>query len=430
MSEIDTYRQAVAAIKAGDEKTGRKLLVKTLRADDSHEMAWVWLARITEDEEKKLEYVDRVLNLNPENPYAVDMQDEIELAIIFDDEFIPAEALPEDLEEIDRHIKRGDILVRQNDHEGALDEYITALEIKPDHDLALGKAIQYLVKLGYTDDARDLIKQALQTGTRKTSIFLTAMAFAQDMGKDNQVDILLRRIITLPKLEVRPIVHFLNRSIATGKLDAALKLAEASIEVQPKNQDLIVKLAQIQEQKGLNKESVHTYEKAAALGGGTAVGQIAAQKLESFIPVLTDKERGNVGLAWREVAGVGIFYFLMAWQDAGLNVAQMGFRRWMGVILAVAGSYLLITATSSPQQQPIATWLGGIIPHDRQEKDSEGNIIAEKTYIPIVPMSLRIMIGVIGVGMLIFGFLLVFSAALILIQDPVEPYIPPFDLMG
>ncbi len=77
---------------------------------------------------------------------------------------------------------------------------------------------------------------------------------------------------------------------------------------------------------------------------------------------MTDRERGSILLALREALGFGALFLLLGWQDAGLNLANMGASRWIGVGLAILGGYFVVTALSSPQQQPLAGWLGGDVP--------------------------------------------------------------------
>jgi hypothetical protein len=153
--------------------------------------------------------------------------------------------------------------------------------------------------------------------------------------------------------------------------------------------------------------------------------------------VITDIERGSMRLAWREVFGLFMLFFLLAWEDAGANTALMGSRRWMGVLLSLVGGYLLVTATSSPQQQPLARMLGGIVPDspktpqrrinwigsllrgsgiDIDEEKFHSGPIDQATNLPIIPLWLRFVMGIAGLAMLLLAFALVFTRALGLIS--------------
>jgi hypothetical protein len=94
--------------------------------------------------------------------------------------------------------------------------------------------------------------------------------------------------------------------------------------------------------------------------------------------------------------------------------------------LAVFGGYLLITATSSPQQRGLGKLLGGRVPEDSYDGEEHGGVIQEETTLPIIPAPVRVVLGVIGFATLAFAFTLVFSTALRLLMNPIEPSVPSF----
>ena len=63
----DTLRQAIATIKAGDKETGRRMLADILQADLENEQAWLWLSGVVDSDEEKRKYLNRVLEINPDN---------------------------------------------------------------------------------------------------------------------------------------------------------------------------------------------------------------------------------------------------------------------------------------------------------------------------------------------------------------------------
>jgi hypothetical protein len=172
-------------------------------------------------------------------------------------------------------------------------------------------------------------------------------------------------------------------------------------------------------------EATRYYDRAARMGRGTKQGRAAERMLGDAPAVLTDTERGSLLLAWREVLGLVLFFVLLAWQDAGLEFANMGQPRWLGIALAAIGGYFVITATSSPQQRPLARWLGGKLPDEdgkpkRKEGASEGigEAIHDTTEIPIIGTDIRIIIGIVGGVMLAVAFWLTFNTAIQLLFDP------------
>jgi hypothetical protein len=163
------------------------------------------------------------------------------------------------------------------------------------------------------------------------------------------------------------------------------------------------------------------------LGTSTQAGREADKKLLNFVPVLTDRERGSVLLAWREAAGFGLIFLLLGWQDSGLDLLQMDMNHWLGVILGLVGGYLVITATSSPQQRGLAAVLGGS-PPDKKKKneDDDPNAIKigaleEPSELPIIPPVFRLVFGMGGAILLIVAFTMTFDRAINLIANPIIP---------
>ncbi len=66
----DNLKQAIAAIKAGDNETGHQLLMKVIKADPANEAAWLWMASTLDDPQEKKECLQKVLQINPDNEMA------------------------------------------------------------------------------------------------------------------------------------------------------------------------------------------------------------------------------------------------------------------------------------------------------------------------------------------------------------------------
>ncbi len=63
-------QQAIAAIKAGDKKSGQQLLAQVVNADPQNEAAWLWMASTLDDPQEKKECLQKVLQINPNNETA------------------------------------------------------------------------------------------------------------------------------------------------------------------------------------------------------------------------------------------------------------------------------------------------------------------------------------------------------------------------
>lgn len=62
MEQRRTLRDAIAAIEAGDQITGRRTLSDILRFDPTCAEAWLWMSRIAENESQRHEYLCRALS--------------------------------------------------------------------------------------------------------------------------------------------------------------------------------------------------------------------------------------------------------------------------------------------------------------------------------------------------------------------------------
>ena len=67
---LPSLEEAIKVIKAGDKETGRQMLADILQADLENELAWLWLSGVVESDEEKQKYLERVLEINPDNKAA------------------------------------------------------------------------------------------------------------------------------------------------------------------------------------------------------------------------------------------------------------------------------------------------------------------------------------------------------------------------
>lgn len=66
----DKLQQAIAAIKAGDKATGRKLLIEVLEGDPRNESAWLWMTGVVQSRQDRLRCLHQILKINPDNQIA------------------------------------------------------------------------------------------------------------------------------------------------------------------------------------------------------------------------------------------------------------------------------------------------------------------------------------------------------------------------
>ena len=400
-------RQGVMALRdQQDAALARQLITQSLKLDPNNEMAWLWLSRTTDDSQRKRQCVERALRLNPKNELALALQAKLNGSVqptngapplrTLDDlravkppavddlraTLAAAEQTPtprydeageprskiapptaSEQEKIDALLATADQYVQAEDYEQAIEQWIYVLDIQADHSVAIQNAVKQLFKLGYKDDAAELITRAINAGTTSIPIYLTGIDLARHQGRSGEADDLREQIVALPTADEELILKLVNDFVAGGQPNRAATMLDHALDNRPDSQELLLRMAEIQE-KVLNRpeEAAFFYERAARAKSSGKAGKRADRALLNYTPVITDRERGSVWLAVREAVGFGAAYLFLGWQDAGLNLLHMGAARWFGVLLSMVGGYLLVTALSSPQQKPLAAWFGGRVP--------------------------------------------------------------------
>lgn len=435
------FRDGITAIR--EEKNlvkGRDLLTQSLRLDADNDMAWLWLSRTLTDHDKQRQCVERALKLNPNNQQAQAFMERLTTSTFARANGSPTTNVeppretaiaPRDPAALRSYLNKADTLVEQKDIEGAIEQWVRALDIQPDHEEALSNAVRHLSRLKYIDDAHELVANAIKSGTTHPSVYLTAIDIAKYKKNHSEADDLRVKLATLSDANENLVVDIVDHFLKNTQEAQAMQVLHNGVESHPQSQKLLLRLADLTKEQGRTQEAFELYERAARLGARTKEGKAADQKLLQFAPSLTDKERGSTLLALREALGIGVVFLLMAWQDAGLNLLRLGVNRWVGVLIGIVGGYLAITATSSPAQQPLARWLGGVVPEppDRPANDFEAATLLPEhiTQLPAITLPLRLFLGAAGLALLGLAFWLVFSTAIGLLNNPNPPefYIIP-----
>lgn len=338
--------------------------------------------------------------------------------------------------QVEALLSEGEERLKAGDGEGAIEQFVRVLDIRVDHEVAIGNAVRQLAKLSYNDDVDELLTRALDAGTQSTSIHLTAIDLRRRQGNYAEAEALMEKAIHLPKADDTLALKFVNYFLEAGQPLRAIELLEKALANFPDSQKLLVRMGEVQEEYLNQKNAARYYfEQAARAKTGTKEAKLADKALENYVPIITDRERGSIALAVREAVGVGVVYLLMAWQDAGLNLLALGPVRLLGVILSFVGGYLVVTATSSPQQKPIAAWLGGKVPAPSNKPAKEddlrlmGGAVQDATALPILPTYLRLFLMAVGAFLLMGALIMVFNKSFVLLRVPVDPFIPNVEEM-
>lgn len=480
------FREGVTALR--DEKdaaAARKLFAQSLKLEPNNEMGWLWLGRAAQgDPHMQLECVERALKINPFNAQAQAIRARLLGETV--QQTPPSRPSPtqaergggkstmqqvaqrggesslvkpatqtgeasrsdtggnvrptqtkrripslHDIRTMQAHLHAAEDKLKAKDVEGAIEEWVRVLEIQPDHEIAIGNAVKHLSRLGYLDDAKELVTRAIDSGTTHPSIYLTAADIAQREGNLSEADHIREHLANLPNTDDAVIVALADTFMRQYEIARAQMLLENALKTQPDSQKILRRLGDLHKDGGDEAAAMRYYDRVARLGAGTKEGKEAEKRLGGYVPVMTDRERGSMGLAWREAAGFACAFILLAWQDAGLDLLALGVERWVGVLFGTLGGYLLVTAASAPQQQPLAALLGGRVPDFSKRKSSVDDMrpgpIEDPTTLPIIPDAFRYLFGAAGVVLLVVAFALVFSTALRLLANPVPPYVPTLE---
>jgi len=272
------------------------------------------------------------------------------------------------------------------------------------------------------DDVKELVNRAIDAGTTSPSIYLTAIDIARREDQHRRADELRDMVVKLPTADDKLITMIIDDYLKVGEERKAEHVLEEALEAHPNSQKLLIRMGDLKKKAGWKREAMVYYDRAAKIGVRSKEGREADRALSDYAPVITDRERGSILLAWREAFGFGAVYLFMGWTDAGLDLMNMG-ARWVGIPLAIVGGYLLVTATSSPQQRVLGRLLLGKVPETKHEvgDDLEGGIVHEKTNLPSIPLPFRAIFGVAGLAILAYAFTVVFSTAILRYNNPTRP---------
>ncbi len=443
MDATALLKQGVRAIQQKNVPDGRTLIKQSIKEDPYNDVAWVWLARTEPDPRRRQQCLQRALKINPANVQAHKMLAQIRVATqempvikgdtgaLFDvkkvaptpidtQELLAVNTLPpppSNTRRIAPLLREAQQLVKDKNYEGAIEKWVEVLALEVDHEEALQEATAMLDKMGFREDARELLQRAVDADSRKPFVYTQAIDYAMKDQDFRVVDDLRERLVRLPEADDEAIAKIVLAYRYEMRTELAYETAQNALKERPKSQPLLIVMGDLLRRDDKILEAMSYYNRAGQLGKNKE----AEARLAKFPPILSDRERSSVWMAWREVAGIVIFILFLAWQDARLNFMGMGAMRWLGVVLSLIGGYLLITATSSPQQKPLAGALGGHIPplkNDAVLVQRPGvAALQEATRIPLLGAPVRLLFGVIGLGLLGAAVWLTFGSTIQLLLD-------------
>jgi hypothetical protein len=66
----DMLARGIAAAKAGETEQAQEWLISLLQIDRYNEQGWLWLSGVADDDQDRLECIQEVLKINPDNVHA------------------------------------------------------------------------------------------------------------------------------------------------------------------------------------------------------------------------------------------------------------------------------------------------------------------------------------------------------------------------
>lgn len=436
------YIRGIAAVKQNNMVNGRKLLLQSLKLDKNNDKAWIWVAKTLAEPDKKLQCAERALAINPHNADALKLKQAMNQQLVRP----KPKNTAADRQQIKMLMREAETMVKTNRRPEAVDKWVAVLDIQSDHEEAMKQAVAYFMGRDMMDEVTMLLYNAVDHGTDNATLLLSARDLAEKQQDVHRLDALNEMIASKEWVKSKRILKIANGYIKQELFDNAIRILQSGLITHSNDPLLLNRMAEIHEMTGRESLALQYYEQVANQDVRSKLGKDADKRLSQAVPIMTDRERGSTWLAWREVWGLFLLFFLLAFQDSGLNFLAMGANRWMGILLSLVGGYLLITATSSPQQTPLAKILGGRLSKDNPKSPQrklnpfasmltelgieldEGNFyvgpIHEPSQLPIIPAWIRFVFGVSGCLMLIFAFYLVLPTALGLLGLP-ELYLDP-----
>lgn len=87
--QTDLLKHGIAAAEAGKTEIAGQLLSQVVAQDPHSEMAWWWLSKVAEDPEQRIQCLQRVLSINPQNTEAKNEMKALKLATAFESNKAP-----------------------------------------------------------------------------------------------------------------------------------------------------------------------------------------------------------------------------------------------------------------------------------------------------------------------------------------------------
>lgn len=144
-----------------------------------------------------------------------------------------------------------------------------------------------------------------------------------------------------------------------GEIEEAYPYYLKITELDPKHGLAWLRLGQLYEQARRQKDALQAYQRAAKLiAPGSAESQQIRQQLQILQPSLPEAMMTGWSELIRQMSGPVLVCLLAILLDSGLRPWWIGWSGWLGLLLAVLGAFLWVSADSLPRNPLICQLLG------------------------------------------------------------------------
>jgi tetratricopeptide (TPR) repeat protein len=139
MNVDELLGEAIVAGRAGEREKALDLLATLVKIQPFHEQAWMWVAKLANDPIQKIEALEIILEINPENQAARRYFNLLSAR--------QTQANQEFLTLAEARFQRGQQALQARDLNGALSDFAQAVELNPDHAFAWQRLGEYSIQL-------------------------------------------------------------------------------------------------------------------------------------------------------------------------------------------------------------------------------------------------------------------------------------------
>lgn len=420
------YETGMQAYTLADRARARALWIQVVQAEPNHARAWTALLRVCADPAEQAYCLMRLFRAAPEDPRTREALQRFRHAhpnvrprILPELVTAPAAGVGRSQapDPVPKMLEVAAEKRASGDDEGALRIYLDILDWNPAHGPATTQAARLLADLKVLTEAAVVLDRSITAGNRDPAVYLALAEIRLHRGGGDPWQVLeaLRR---LPGLLPGHLLHAADLYWSQAEYKTALELLHEAEQRDPHYQPTLMRFAEAYRDLRHPERARQYLQRVVDLGARTPLGRRAEGILLEVSPHVPRYIQTNLIYALREVVGIFLLYACLAILDAGLTLSGIGLAGWVGMLLSVAGGYLLVSATSSPSQWVFQRFLAE---PDEAPAPSGGEaylpaMTSEKP-LPALPLEARAVLGTVGGVLLAVAIVLVLQHSLLATQE-------------